>query len=39
MLDEVPTDQRAAADVQEHQMHVRPPLVPNAQAAVTIQPR
>jgi hypothetical protein len=38
MVDEVPTDQRAP-DVQERQMHVRPPLVPDAQAPVTIQPR
>lgn len=38
MVDEVPTDQRAA-DVQERQVHVCPPLVTDAQAPVTIQPR
>jgi hypothetical protein len=38
MIDEVPTDPRAA-DVQERQMHVRPPLVADAQAAVAVEPR
>src|SRR5215217_1766964 len=37
MVDNVPTDQRAA-DVQERQVHVRPPLVPDVQATVAIQP-
>lgn len=38
MVNEVPTDQRAA-DVQKRQVHVRPPLVPDAQAPVTVEPR
>src|SRR5215213_113751 len=37
MVDKVPTDQRAA-DVQERQVHVRPPLIPDARATVAIQP-
>lgn len=38
MVDKVPTDQRAA-DVQKCQVHIRAPLVADAQTAVTVEPR
>ena len=38
MVDEVPTDQRAA-DMKERQVYVSPPLVANAQTAEAVEPR
>jgi hypothetical protein len=38
MVDEVPTDQRAA-DVQKRLMQVCSPLVPNTQPTIAVEPR
>ena len=37
MVDEVPTDQRTS-DMEKGQVHLCAPLVPDAQAAVAVQP-